>query len=314
MTGMPTPDHGAQLPQQPAQPHPYQQSQQPGYAYPYAQQVHEPLHQYAPGNPYGPGTPTPTVVPAEQLAPVQPPAPGEQRYYAPVAAPRDQRRTTLAAVIVFISLLVALWGILGFLGSMSKTLVSVQAGSLRVKQQLTTANAGLADLDRKTSNVNSLAADSTTLKRQLAELDGGMGSMLAGVDSIATSMQAMDGSLGTLDSELGKLNAANVEVGKELGSINRGLGGQQTAVAGMAKDVKGTGQVLSGMPPRLAAINARMAHMNSVVNFMGCRGIRQDLKVKVSAFGINNGSAQIVATIVPPGAWGTNQDGSTCQR
>lgn len=300
MNGFPAPDPNAPLPQQPdAQP----------FAYPYVQHV-DPVHQYAPGNPYGPA-----VVPAEQLAPVQPPEPpAEQRYYAPTAAPRDQRRTTLAAVITFISLLVALWGILGFLGSMSKTLGSVKTGSERVQVQLTTANKGLADLDRKTGHLNALAADSTKLKTQLASLDGGMGSMLTGIDSIAASMQAMNGSLGTLDAELGKVNAANATVGEQLGSINSGLVGQQRAVAGMAKDVKNTGQVLSGMPPRLAASNARLRHLNSVVNFMGCRGINQKLKVKASVFGIPNGTAEISATIVPPGAWGTNQDGSPCLR
>jgi hypothetical protein len=274
-----------------------------------------------------------TFVPADQLAPVavpqqpaeqvhqyapaperpMPELPQEQLYYAPVAPPRDQARTTLAAVITFIGLVVALWGILGFLSAMSRTLSSVDAGTTKLKGQLITANVGLHGLDEKTGHLDSLATDSTALKTKLGAIDTGMASMLTSIDLIASNMTAMGGSLGTLDTELGKLNDANGRVGQQLGEIRVGLDGQNQSVGGMAKDVNGTAKVLSQLPPRLAASNARLKHINSVVNYMGCTGILQKLHARFYLGPISNGSGDISATIVPPGAWGSNADGSKCQ-
>jgi hypothetical protein len=44
---------------------------------------------------------------------------------------------------------------------------------------------------------------------------------------------------------------------------------------------------------------------------MGCRGITNNLKVKISVGPIPNGSATVYATVIPPGAWGTKEDGKT---
>lgn len=319
MSSHPSHDPHAPLPQQPH----YGQPQPPAapgqFAYPYAQQQAG----VAPAQPDAPHQP---IVPQEELLPVvvphnyalaaerpMPELPGDQLYYAPAAAPRDQSRTTLAAVITFVALIIALWGILGFLSSMSKTLTSVDSGTTKLKTQLVTANDGLRALDEKTGHLNSLATDSVALKGKLGAIDGGMASMLTSIGLIATNMSAMEGSLGTLDTELGKLNAANSTVSEQLGGIRTGLGSQQKSVAGMSKDVAGTGKQLGALVPRLAASNARLAHINSTVNFMGCKGILQKLNATFYLGPIRNGGGEISATIVPPGSWGTNADGSPCQ-
>lgn len=263
-------------------------------AYPYAQQE---AAQYAP-------------VVQHQVPMLEP---QEQLFYAPVAQVHNQSRTTLAAVITFIAVVVGLWAILGFVGSMSATLNSIRKGTLNVKEQLTTANQGLAKLDEKTGHLPALAADSKILNKQLSGIDNGMLSMLTGVESIAASMSSMNSSLDNLGSGLDDLNAADPNVLTQLSAINQGLASQQKSIKGMSADVKATGATLGGVPPRLNATNKRMAHVNGVVNFMGCHGILQKLSATFYVGPLRNGAAQINATVVPPGSWGTNQDGSLCQ-
>jgi hypothetical protein len=332
LTGQP----GAQPPQQPIyggwqQPwqdetgqwhYPYAAAQ-PDQAPPYdpnAQHVAQPdvVHYAMPMQPAAPAqpitpqpqpqpeVPTTPIVPAEQLAPVGPP-----RYYAPARAAQDPRQRTMAAVITFVCLLIALWAILGFLGSMSKTLSSVSSGTDKLEVQLTKANEGLASLDTKTSNLEQMSADTKTLASLLGTIDGNMGGMLEDVDNIANGMASMNTSLGTLEGELTRVNDINDNMASQLGGINAGLGSQVKSVRAMRKDVQATGTVLGTLPGRLEATNSRLAHVNSIVNYMGCQGITNNLEVSIKLGPIPNGSAKVYATVVPPGAWGTLPDGRT---
>ena len=257
--------------------------------------------------PQQPAAPSAPVVPAEQLAPV-----GAPSYLAPERATTDPRRNTLAAVIVFVSLIIALWAILGFLGSLSKTLSSVNSGNEKLKVQLGDANDGLADLDVKTSELEAMTANTKELRALLEGLDGDMGSLLTGVDHIAGGMGAMNDSLGQLDAELTKVNRTDAGLAGDLDEINGGLAEQMAGVRAMRGDVVASGGVLGTLPGRLAATNGRLAHINGVVNFMGCTGIGNNLSVHIKAAGINLGGALVNATIVPAGAWGRKLDGSPC--
>lgn len=246
------------------------------------------------------------IVPEAALAPVGPP-----RYYAPARAAQDPRQRTMAAVITFVCLLIALWAILGFLGSLSKTLSSVSSGTSKLEVQLTQANKGLASLDEKTSNLNQMSQDTRTLASLLGTIDGNMGGMLADVDKIATGMQSMNTSLGTLEGELTAVNSINDDMASQLGGINAGLGSQVKSVRTMRRDVQATGTVLSTLPGRLEATNGRLAHVNGIVNYMGCRGITNNLEVTIKAGPFTTGVAKVFATVVPPGAWGALADGRT---
>lgn len=246
------------------------------------------------------------VVPREDLAPVGPP-----RYLAPTRAARDPRQRTMAAVITFVALLIGLWGILGFLGSLSTTLSAIAGGNQKLKLQMAEANAGLVTLDEKTANLEQMSADSANMKGLLADIDRDMGTMLAGVNGIAEGMSSLSASLGTLDAELGKVNDINSGMATQLAGINVGLKSQVASVRTMRVDVERTGRVLGSLPGRLTATNKRLAYVNNSVNIMGCRGITNNLKVKIRVGPIPNGSATVYATVVPPGAWGVQADGKT---
>ncbi len=262
--------------------------------------------QYAmPVAPVAPEAPS-VVVPVEDLAPVGPP-----RYLAPTRAARDPRQRTMAAVITFVALLIGLWGILGFLGSLSTTLSAIASGNQKLKLQMTEANKGLVALGEKTRNLEQMSADSAKMKGLLTGIDKDMGTMLTGVNGIADGMSSMAGSLGTLDSELGKVNEINSGMATQLGGINAGLKSQVKSVRTMRVDVERTGRVLGSLPGRLTATNKRLAYVNNAVNIMGCRGITNNLKVKINVGPIPNGNATVYATVVPPGAWGVQADGKT---
>lgn len=248
----------------------------------------------------------PQFVAPEDLAPVGPP-----QYLAPVRVAQDPRQRTMAAVITFAALLVALWAILGFMGSLSDTLASVQGGNAKLKGQLTDANAGLVLLDEKTGHLAQMSADSRRMNELLSSVDSDMGGMLAGVDRIAAGMEAMNGSLGTLDGELGKVNEINAGMSSKLDAIGAGLKAQVRTVGGMRRDVVATDKVLTSIPGRLEATNQRLAYVNNSVNIMGCRGIKNNLEVDIFIGPLRNGSAKVYATVVPPGAWGFREDGVT---
>jgi uncharacterized phage infection (PIP) family protein YhgE len=224
----------------------------------------------------------------------------------------DPSRTTLAAVIVFVALIIALWGILGFLGALSKTLASVDSGNQKLKLQLQEANDGLARLEKKTSNLGPMTENTKQLRGMLEGLDANMGSMLTGVDRIAGGMTNMNTSLATLDGELDKVNRTDTKLAGQLEQINGGLATQVASVRKMRADVVSSGLVLRTLPGRLRATNGRLAHTNKVVNYMGCTGIGNNLTVHIKAAGINLGGAIVNATIVPAGAWGHKLDGSPC--
>ncbi|MCW2921225.1 MAG: hypothetical protein JWL76_1099 [Thermoleophilia bacterium] len=250
--------------------------------------------------------PVDVIIPTEQLAPVGPP-----RYLAPTHAARDPRQRTMAAVITFVALLIGLWGILGFLGSLSHTLSGIASGNQKLKIQMQDANKGLVDLDVKTRNLETMSSNSKKMQGLLTGIDTDMGTMLEGVNGIAEGMSSMASSLETLDGELGKVNEINSGMATQLGGINAGLQNQVVSVRTMRKDVEATSRVLKSLPGRLTATNKRLAYVNNAVNIMGCRGITNNLKVKISLGPIPNGSATVYATVVPPGAWGTKEDGKT---
>jgi hypothetical protein len=250
--------------------------------------------------------PLPTFVAPQQLAPVGPP-----RYLAPQRPVRDPRQRTLAAVITFVALVIGLWGLLGFMGSLSKMLTSINSGNAKLKVQMTEANVGLADLNTKTDYLDAMAENTGTLQVALVGIDEDMGTMLGGVNEIATGMETLGTSLDTLDSELGQVNDINEGMSTQLASINAGLASQLRSVRTMRRDVVETGKVLGTLPGRLDATNGRLAYVNGSVNTMGCAGIMNNLKVKIGVGPLNTGSATVYATVVPPGTWGTKADGKT---
>ncbi|MEO6867527.1 MAG: hypothetical protein ABI200_05855 [Gaiellales bacterium] len=279
--------------------------------YPYAAQQaalqQQPLPLQAPPQqePPPPDPPERFIAP-EQLEPVGPP-----RYAAPARIAQDPRQKTMAAVITFIALVIGLWAIMGFTGTLAKTLVSIRGGSEKLRVQLVEANKQLVTLDQKTSHLNGMSDSTKELGGLLVTIDKDMGGMLGGVDKIAASMTDLEASLTTLDSELGKVNEISVGMGSQLGEINSGLGSQVKSVRTMRKDVVATGRVLGTLPGRLDATNGRLGHVNNSVNIMGCRGILNNMQVEIFAGPLRTGAAHVSATIVPPGAWGTLKDGKT---
>ena len=148
-----------------------------------------------------------------------------------------------------------------------------------------------------------MAADSSKLRDQMAGLDQGMGAMIGNVDTIGEQMKAMNGSIGQLDSDVGAVGAANASVGQKLGSIAVGLQSQVAQVKGMRKDVDSSANALGLLPDTLRATNDRLTHVNSVVCWMGTHGIVSSADIRISFLGIPNGTANIQATIIPPGGW-----------
>lgn len=296
-------DVPAQPPAHPAAP-PAASPTHPGWQQPWQDELGQWHYPYASTDEPPPAAPA--IVPREQLAPVGPP-----RYAAPARPAQDPRRRTMAAVITFVSLLVALWAILGFTGSLSRTLASISSGSEKLEGQLADANEGLAELDRKTGHLRQMSEDSKQLKGLLGALDSDMGGMLAGVDRISAGMEAMDASVGTLEGELRRVNEINAGMADTLTGIDTGLASQVKHVRAMRRDVVLTGGVLGTLPGRLRATNGRLTFINDAVNTMGCRGITNNLEVDIRVGPIPNGSAKVYATVVPPGAWGTKPDGVT---
>ena len=299
----------AGMEQQPAPPYAgadqlYAQPQPAPHEYAMPAPIEQPMAQ--PMQAPAPAQPDVVVVPVEQLAPVGPP-----RYLAPTRVARDPRQRTMAAVITFVALLIGLWGILGFLGSLSQTLSAIASGNQKLKIQMADTNKGLVSIDEKTQNLETMSVNSSKMRTLLTGIDKDMGSMLTGVNGIADGMSGMATSLGTLDGELGKVNEINSGMATQLGGINTGLQNQVKSVRTMRKDVEATSRVLKSLPGRLTATNKRLAFVNNSVNIMGCQGITNNLKVKISVGPIPNGSATVYATVVPPGAWGVKADGKT---
>ena len=79
----------------------------------------------------------------------------------------------------------------------------------------------------------------------------------------------------------------------------------------MRRDVQATDKVIGTLPGRLTATNKRLAHVNNSVNTMGCGGIVNNLRAVIRFGPVSPGNATVLATIVPPGAWGTKPDGTT---
>lgn len=241
----------------------------------------------------------PVIVEERELLPVGPPV-----YARPAAPVRDPQRTALAGVIAFISVVIALWAILGFVHSMAETLSSVSSGNDKLSAQLKVANTGLNDLATKTASVKQMQTDTKVLRTELENIDGSMADMLKGVAVIGTEMSAMNTSLGTLDGEIGKVNEINGAMANDLGEINAGLGQQHDQVATMRRDVVGTSAALKTLPPKLGAVNARLTHINKVICYMGSQGILSNLKVHIKVPLIGEiGTAEVFATVVPPGSW-----------
>lgn len=216
---------------------------------------------------------------------------------------RDPSRTALAAVITFIVALIGLWAILSYMNSMAKTLSSIDSGNQKMIGQLKVANSGLRELDRKTSYVGAMNDDAAQLRELMGGLDSSMGEMIGGVDRIGTEMGSMSGSLKNLDESVTKVGATNTAISTKLGTINSGLATEASKVRGMRLDVDASAKALNQLPPALRTTNARLAYINSVVCLMGKVGIANALKIKVTFFGIPNGSAELSGVIIPPGGW-----------
>lgn len=247
-------------------------------------QVRDPA---APADPHG-GAPTPPLPPVAM----------------PYVAPRrDPQRTALAAIITFLISIVGLWAILAYMHSMAVTLSSVNASNVKVIAQIQSANVGLRHLDEKTRSVRSMDRDAADLQELMVGLDQNMGVMLTDLGTISTGMQTMDSSLTTLDREVETVGASNTSIGEKLGGINRGLKGQAGKVRGMRVDVQATSKSLEQIPPQLKATNARLAFINKVICRMGTVGLANRIHLAVTWIGIPNGSADIAATLIPPGGW-----------
>jgi hypothetical protein len=252
--------------------------------------------------------PNDMFVPAAQL---------DQNVVVPVQArplrmARDPRRTTMAAVITFVSLIIGLWAVLSFLGSMSKTLSSVAAGTASVHAQLELANQGMTSLDAKTGSLTQMRSNTDQLAAALTGIDAQMGSMVTGVDTIQTGMSSMHGSLGQLGTQVDGINTINAGMAPKLTTINAGLKHQVKQVTSLRGDVVSTRKVLSRVPARLDVTNSRLAWINQTINFFGCSGLTNQIHIKLNFAGLGLGSADIGATITPKGSWGTNQDGTPC--
>lgn len=280
---------------------------QPQIAPPYADAAHAIAEPQPAAHPAPAPEPQSAIVEPDQLAPVGPP-----RYLAPARVAQDPRQRTMAAVITFVALLVGLWAILGFMGSLSKTLTSISSASGKLEGQLEQANVGLAELDEKTAYLDTMAADSKRMSGLLATIDSDMGGMLGGVDRIAASMQAMSGSLATLDTEITRVNEINEGMTSRLAGIDRGLGQQVQSVRTMRRDVEATGKVLGTLPGRLRATNQRLAHVNRTVDIMGRCGVTNQLEVDIFAGPLRTGSAKVFATVVPPASWGSAKGATPC--
>ncbi|MCW2974182.1 MAG: hypothetical protein JWN72_2455 [Thermoleophilia bacterium] len=237
---------------------------------------------------------------------------GEPTYALPARRTRDPRQATMAAVITFACLVLGLWAVLSFLGSMSTTLSSVASGSKSLQAQLTTANAGLAKLDTKTGSLTQMEGDTDALAKALTTIDTDMGTMVTDVGTIGTGMAAMRGSLGQLDEQVGGINQINAEMAPKLATINTQLADEAAQVKAMRTDVVATKKVLTEVPKRLNVTNNRLTWINSTINYFGCAGLVNQLHIRMSIIGIPNGSADISATITPKGAWGRNVDGTPC--
>jgi len=233
-------------------------------------------------------------------------------YARPARSARDPRHTTLASVITFACLLLGLWAVLSYIGSMSQTLANVSRGTQDVRVQLTTANEGLDKLDAKTGALTRMESDTDALAKALVAIDTDMGAMVTDVGTIGTGMQSMNGSLSQLDEQVTGINTVNGRMGPKLAGINSKLTLQVKQVGAMRKDVVGTKQVLHKVPNRLDVTNQRLTWINGTINYFGCAGLINRLHIRMSWLTIPNGNADIVATITPKGAWGNKVDGTPC--
>ena len=283
--------------------------------YPYAQHLPvaaplQPAHAQPAAQPEPVAAPVagPTIVSPEELATVA----GPPRYALPTRTAVDPQTARLAAVLAFIAVVVAIWAMMSFLGSLSHSLANIAAGNERLKEQLGTANKGLAELDVKTGNLDRMSKGSTSLAELLGRIDTTMGGMLTDVDRIGSGMGSMNGAIGKLDSELAAVNTTNAKLGTQLATINDGLKTQVRSVTTMRRDVSATGGILKTLPGRLRATNGRLAHVNGAVDIMGCGGIAANMQVLLYLGPLRTGSANVSATIVPRGAWGTDANGRAC--
>lgn len=242
--------------------------------------------------------PNNTYYPEQQGTAMAMPAPA----YLPGVEARASRNT-MAAVIVFIVLLVGGWSALNYLKSMSETLANINQGNTEIIAKLEVSKKGLVAIEKKTSSVKVMVKDSQDLATLMSGLDASMGDMIAGVGSIGSEMQQLNTSLDTLNTEIGAVGEANSSISGKLEAINTGLKESATQVGTMRTDIDGTSNLLKNVPPKIDATNKRLGHVNSVVSYMGTNGVKSPLSIAVTFLGIPNGSAIINATMVPEGAW-----------
>jgi hypothetical protein len=256
--------------------------------------------------PYVPGA---VLVPQSELAT----GIGAPTYAAPTRPARDPRHATMAAVLTFVCLLLGLWGVLGFVGAMSKTLNSIMSRNAHVQQQLVTANEALDRMQGKTAALGQMRRDTDELTTALKSINASMGLMVTDVGTIGTGMTSLNGSLSSLGTQVDATNAMNAKMGPQLAAINRTLDTELTQVNSIHKDVLGSARVLATFPGKLTVTNSRIIWINGTVNFFGCTGLLNNVHVKLSFAGLGIGAADIGATIIPKGAWGTDQQGLPCQ-
>jgi hypothetical protein len=169
--------------------------------------------------------------------------------------------------------------------------------------QLQTANVGLRGLVTKTDNIRPTSARSTLLMQQMGSINKSLGSMLGAVNGIDAQMKGMGSTLGALDGTLGTVNTDNTQIANTLGGINDGLATERGKVDQMTGDVSASASALGLLPAPLKTTNARLAYIDRDVCQMGVRGVTNNVSVHIGLLGLNNGSANIAATIIPPGAW-----------
>lgn len=235
--------------------------------------------------------------------PAQVPPPPRVTVLPATAPRRDPRHTALAAVLVFVALLVALWAILGYVEQTAGILGRISRSNDELAVQLRTANTRLVTLDRATAQVRPMSASTHELDASLVKIDVGMGAMQKDVDAIATRLQHLDQSLTTLDERLVAVDGSSRALGADLGRIGTMLDRQHSQVRTLRTDVDATGRALHALPPRVRATSSRLAYVNYANGAIGRNGIRTHIKVRVRLFGFSQGEAWVFAGLIPPGSW-----------
>jgi hypothetical protein len=268
-----------------------------GHAHLPAQPAGQPVYDAEHGvvHPPQPGAPE---VPAFELPPhwSQQPAP-QQAEVAPY------ERNMMSTIIVLVVLAIGAWSALNYMGKMADVLSDIDSTNIKITAEMKQAGVGLQHLDTKTSRVKDMDKSAGELVDLMGGMDKNMGGMLDGVKAIGGQMTTLSGSLNTLDGEVTKVSDANQSIATKLTGIQGDLRMQAATIATMRNDVEATSTELTRMPNMVRATNERLSHVNSVVCYMGQRGIQNHIKLYISFLGIPNGNAEIDATLVPTGAW-----------